>query len=40
MGLGTVVTSSVFLTIVVVRVTLLSYSANGPRGTPKAVEKA
>jgi uncharacterized membrane-anchored protein len=40
MGLGTVVTSSVFLTIIVVLVILLSYSANGPRGTPKAVEKA
>jgi len=40
MGLGTVVTSSVFLTIIVVLVTLLSFSANGPSDTPKAVGKA
>jgi uncharacterized membrane-anchored protein len=39
-GLGTIVTSIVFLTIIVVLVTLLSFSANGPRGTPKAVERA
>ena len=40
MGLGTVVTSSVFLTIIVVLVTFLSFSANGPSDTPKAVGKA
>lgn len=39
-GLGTIVTSSVFLTIIIVLVTFLSFSANGPRDTPKAVEKA
>jgi uncharacterized membrane-anchored protein len=40
MGLGTVVTSSVFLTIIVVLVTFLCFSANGPSDTPKAVGKA
>jgi uncharacterized membrane-anchored protein len=40
MGLGTIVTSIVFLTIIVVLVTFLSFSANGPSDTPKAVGKA
>jgi len=39
MGLGTIITSSVFLTIIVALVTVLSFSANGPRDTPRAVEE-
>jgi uncharacterized membrane-anchored protein len=40
MGLGTIITSSVFLTIIVVLVTVLSFSANGPSDTPRVAEKA
>jgi uncharacterized membrane-anchored protein len=40
MGLGTIVTSVIFLAIIVVLVTFISFSANGPRSTPKAVEEA
>jgi uncharacterized membrane-anchored protein len=40
LGLGTIVTSAAFLTIIVVLVIVLSFNANGPRGTLKSTEKA
>jgi uncharacterized membrane-anchored protein len=39
MGLGTIVTSAVFLTIIVVLVAFLSLGANGPGPAPKTAEE-
>src|SRR6202048_1036663 len=39
MGLGTIVTSVVFLTIIIVLVALLSLGMNGPRAAPKTAEE-
>jgi uncharacterized membrane-anchored protein len=39
MGLGTIVTSAVFLTIIVVLVAFLSPGANGPRAAPETAEE-
>jgi uncharacterized membrane-anchored protein len=39
MGLGTIVTSAVFLTIIVVLVAFLSLGVNGPRVAPKTAEE-
>jgi uncharacterized membrane-anchored protein len=40
LGLGTIITSAVFLTIIVILVALLSVNEKGPRGVLKSVEKA
>ena len=34
-GLGTIVTSAAFLTVIIVLVVFLSLSVNGPRAAPK-----
>ena len=39
MGLGTIVTSAVFLTIIIVLVTLLSLGVNRPRSAPETAEE-
>jgi len=39
LGLGTIITSAVFLTIIVILVALLSVNEKGPRGVLKSVEK-
>jgi len=40
LGLGTIVTSAVFLTIIVVLVAFLSFNANGSRDAPRSAERA
>jgi uncharacterized membrane-anchored protein len=40
LGLGTIITSAVFLSVIVVLVVALSYNVNGQRDAPGAVEKA
>jgi uncharacterized membrane-anchored protein len=40
LGLGTIITSAVFLSVIVVLVVALSYNVNGQRDAPGAAEKA
>jgi uncharacterized membrane-anchored protein len=40
LGLGTIITSAVFVSVIVVLVVALSYNVNGQRDAPSAVEKA